>query len=75
MLKSSAMALLVYPEAIQASISFSLNVKLDMAGRIDELLEDLGPRRHLVKAFLEYHKSPCKTAQMPLAIKGRGSLL
>ena len=75
MQNSSAMALLVYPEAIQASISFSLNVKREAAGCVDESAKDFGPIRHWVIAFLEYHKFPCKTAQMPLAINGRGSLL
>jgi len=34
MQSSSAIALVVYPEAIQKSISFSLFVKRDMAGAI-----------------------------------------
>jgi hypothetical protein len=72
---SSAIALLLYPEAIQASISFSLNVKRDKAGCVDESPKDFGPIRHLVNAFLEYQKSPFNTAQMPLAIRFRGSLL
>ena len=75
MLRSSAIALLVYPEAIQESTCFSLKVKQDAAGCIDELVKDLDSRRHLVKAFLEYHKSPFKTAQIPLLINGRGSLI
>jgi len=48
MQSSSAMALLVYPELIQASISFSLNVKRDVAGCIDESAEDFDPTRHFL---------------------------
>jgi hypothetical protein len=40
---SSAMALLLYPEAIQASISFSLNVEPDTAGCVDESVKDFAP--------------------------------
>ena len=69
------MAWLLYPEAIQTSISLSLNVKQNAAGCVDESAKDFASIRHFVIAFLEYHKSPCKTEQMPLAINGRGSLL
>jgi hypothetical protein len=70
-----AMALLLYPEAIHASISLSLNVNRNKAGCANDSSNDFASIRQLVNAFLEYHKSPFNTARMPLAINGRESLL
>jgi len=75
MSRLSAIALLAHPEAIRESTCFSLPVKRDTGGSNDELDGERFSIKIFFNVFLGYHKSPFKTAQIPLLINGKGSLL